>query len=33
VQIEYQLNKGWSTSVIRDQNGGYALDVKKRKTF
>ena len=33
VQIEYEFKKGWSVSAIRDQNGGYALDVRKRKTF
>jgi len=33
VQVEYQITKGWSVSVIRDQNGGYALDAKRRKTF
>ncbi|MBI4460945.1 MAG: translocation/assembly module TamB domain-containing protein [Acidobacteria bacterium] len=33
IQLDYQVNRGWSVSAVRDENGGYALDVKKRKTF
>lgn len=33
IQLEYQVNRGWSISGVRDENGGYAIDVKRRKTF
>ena len=33
VQGEYQLNKRWSASVTRDENGGFAVDGKYHKRF
>jgi translocation and assembly module TamB len=33
IQGEYQLNKRWSTSVTRDENGGFAVDGKFHKRF
>ena len=33
IQLEYQVNRGWSVRGVRDENGGYAVDVKQRKTF
>jgi len=33
IQLEYQVNRGWSVRGIREENGGYAIDVKRRKTF
>jgi translocation and assembly module TamB len=33
VQIEYQVSPKWSVSVIRNENGGVAVDAKMRKTF
>ena len=33
IQLEYQINRGWSVSGVRDENGGYAIDVKRRKRF
>lgn len=33
VQVEYRAAKNMMISVIRDYNGGYALDVRIRKTF
>ena len=33
VQLHYQANRNLSVSVLRDQNGGYAVDVRIRKTF
>ena len=33
VQLQYQTNRNVSVSVLRDQNGGYAVDVRVRKTF
>jgi translocation and assembly module TamB len=33
IQGEYQLNKRWSASVTRDENGGFAVDGKYRKRF
>ena len=33
IQLQYQANKNVSVSALRDQNGGYALDVRVRKTF
>jgi translocation and assembly module TamB len=33
VQLHYQANRNLSMSVLRDQNGGYAIDVRVRKTF
>lgn len=33
IQLEYQVNRGWSVRGVRDENGGYAIDVKRRKTF
>jgi len=33
IQGEYKLNKRWSTSVTRDENGGFAVDGKYHKRF
>jgi translocation and assembly module TamB len=33
VQLEYQAKRNVSVSVLRDQNGGYAIDVRVRKEF
>src|SRR5581483_5613306 len=33
IQGEYQLTKRWSTSVTRDENGGFAVDGKFHTTF
>jgi translocation and assembly module TamB len=33
VQLEYQARRNVSISVLRDQNGGYAIDVRVRKEF
>jgi translocation and assembly module TamB len=33
VQLQYQANRSVSLSVLRDQNGGYAIDVRVRKVF
>jgi len=33
VQLEYQAKKNMSVSVLRDQNGGYAIDVRVKKVF
>ena len=33
VQLRYQESPNISISVLRDQNGGYALDIRVRKTF
>jgi translocation and assembly module TamB len=33
VQIQYQLNKNVSVSVLRDENGGYGLDIRYHKVF
>lgn len=33
VQIEYQLSHRLSLQAVRDQNGGYSVEVKVRKTF
>jgi translocation and assembly module TamB len=33
IQLEYQAKRNMSVSVLRDQNGGYAIDVKVRKVF
>jgi translocation and assembly module TamB len=33
VQLEYQAKRNLSVSVLRDQNGGYAIDVRVRKVF
>jgi translocation and assembly module TamB len=33
VQLHYQANRNLSVSVLRDRNGGYAVDVRIRKTF
>jgi hypothetical protein len=32
-QGEYKLNKRWSASVTRDENGGFAVDGKYRKRY
>jgi translocation and assembly module TamB len=33
IQVQYQVKKGLSVSVLRDQYGGYAADVRIHKTF
>jgi translocation and assembly module TamB len=33
VQVQYQLNRKWSLSGVRDQNGGYSVDGRFRKDF
>jgi translocation and assembly module TamB len=33
VQLQYQVQRNVSLSVLRDQNGGYAIDVRVRKVF
>jgi translocation and assembly module TamB len=33
VQVEYQVSRGWSVSALRDENGSYAVDVKRRRSF
>jgi translocation and assembly module TamB len=33
VQLQYQATRNTSLSVLRDQNGGYAIDVRVRKVF
>jgi hypothetical protein len=33
IQGEYQFNKRWSTSVTRDENGGFAIDGKYHTSF
>ena len=33
VQLEYQAKRNMSVSVLRDQNGGYAIDVRVKKVF
>jgi len=33
VELQYQMNKHWSVTVLRDQNGGYGIDVRLHKEF
>jgi translocation and assembly module TamB len=33
VQLQYEVERNVSLSVLRDQNGGYAIDVRVRKVF
>ena len=33
VQMQYQLNRKWSLSGVRDQNGGFGLDGRYHKDF
>ena len=33
VELQYDVNKRWSVTVLRDQNGGYGLDVRLHKVF
>ena len=33
IQGEYKLNKRWSASATRDENGGFAVDGKYRKRY
>ena len=33
VEVQYTPNKKWTFSVIRDENGGYGLDVRIHKVF
>jgi TamB, inner membrane protein subunit of TAM complex len=32
-EVQYQLNKKLSVSALRDQNGGYGLDLRYHKVF
>jgi translocation and assembly module TamB len=33
VQMQYQMNRKWSLSGVRDQNGGFGLDARYHKDF
>jgi translocation and assembly module TamB len=33
VQLQYEVERNVSLSVLRDQNGGYAIDIRVRKVF
>ncbi len=33
VQLQYQLNRKWSLSGVRDQNGGFSVDGRYHKDF
>jgi translocation and assembly module TamB len=33
IQLEYQVSRGWSVSVVRDQYGGFAFDARRHKNF
>jgi len=33
VQLEYRVNRKWPVSGVRDQNGGFGLDVRYHKDF
>jgi translocation and assembly module TamB len=33
VQLQYEVKRNLSLSVLRDQNGGYAIDIRVRKVF
>jgi len=33
IQLQYQLNRKWSLSGVRDQNGGFGLDGRYHKDF
>jgi translocation and assembly module TamB len=33
VQVEYQATRRYSISAIRDQSGGYEVEIKAHKTF
>jgi len=33
VQLQYQMNRKWSVSGVRDQNGGFGLDGRYHKDF
>jgi hypothetical protein len=33
VQVEYQVTPKYSMSAIRDQTGGYEIEIKARKKF
>jgi hypothetical protein len=33
VQLEYHVNRKWSVSGTRDQNGGFGLDGRYHKDF
>ncbi len=33
IQLQYQLNRKWSVSGVRDQNGGFGLDGRYHKDF
>jgi hypothetical protein len=31
--MQYELNRKWSISGVRDQNGGFGLDARYHKEF
>jgi hypothetical protein len=33
VQVEYQVTPKYSVSAIRNQTGGYQIEIKSHKTF
>lgn len=33
VQLEYQLNRRWSATTVRDQNGGFGVNAQYKKDF
>lgn len=33
IQIQYNLNPRWSLDAVRDQNGGFGVDAKYRKSY
>jgi hypothetical protein len=33
IQVQYQVKKNLSVSALRDEYGGYAIDVRIHKTF
>ncbi|MGH9406803.1 MAG: translocation/assembly module TamB domain-containing protein [Terriglobia bacterium] len=33
IQLQYQLNRRWSVEAMRNQDGGYSLEIRSRKTF
>jgi len=33
VQVQYRLNRKWSVSGVRDENGGFGFDGRFHKTF
>jgi translocation and assembly module TamB len=33
VQLEYQFNRRWSATTVRDQNGGFGVNAQYKKDF